>query len=55
MRSPYSKEVYERNADIYRLLANPLRLEILNVLAKQEMCVDSLSRLLGRHKANISQ
>ncbi|OGZ49922.1 MAG: hypothetical protein A3E55_03890 [Candidatus Ryanbacteria bacterium RIFCSPHIGHO2_12_FULL_44_20] len=32
MKSSFPKITYERNATIYKLLANPKRLEILNLL-----------------------
>lgn len=54
-QSPYSKDVYERNAGIYKLLANPKRLEILNIIKTQEATVDELSAIIGIKKANTSQ
>lgn len=53
--SPYKKEVYERNAEIYKLMANPIRLEILNIIKEDEVSVDNLSQLIGIRKANTSQ
>lgn len=55
MKSPFPKHVYERNAEIYKLLANSKRLEILNILKVQEMSVEGLIRLLSLSKANVSQ
>lgn len=55
MQSPFPKHVYERNAEIYKLLANSKRLEILNILKVREMSVEGLVRLLNLSKANISQ
>ncbi|MBI2066176.1 winged helix-turn-helix transcriptional regulator [Candidatus Woesebacteria bacterium] len=53
--SPFPKETYERNADIYKVLANSKRLEILNILKKGELSVEELTHELGVRKANISQ
>lgn len=53
--SPFPKEVYERNAQIYKLLANPKRLEILNIVRNREATVDELSEIIGIKKANTSQ
>jgi ArsR family transcriptional regulator len=53
--SPYPKETYERNAEIYKILANPKRLEILNILKSNEISVDNLAREINIRKANLSQ
>lgn len=55
LKSRFSKEVYERNAEIYKVLANAKRLEILNAIRDQEATVTELSKLLGTRKANTSQ
>ena len=55
LSSPYPKKVYQQNAQIYRLLGNPLRLEMLNILKENEATVDELSETLGIRKANTSQ
>ena len=53
--SPFPKETYERNAGIYKVLANPKRLEILNILKKREMPVEALAEEIKVRKANLSQ
>ena len=53
--SPFPKETYERNAGIYKVLANPKRLEILNILKKREMPVEALAEEVKVRKANLSQ
>ena len=53
--SPFPKETYERNAGIYKVLANPKRLEILNILKKREMPVEALVTVVKVRKANLSQ
>lgn len=55
LTSRFSKEVYERNAQVYKILANPKRLEILNAIVDKEATVTDLSKLLGTRKANTSQ
>lgn len=55
IKSRFTKEVYERNAQIYKMLANPKRLEILNAIIDKEATVTELSKLLGVRKANTSQ
>lgn len=55
LNSPFPKAVYERNAQIYKLLANPKRLEILNIIKTEEATVDELSKIVGIKKANTSQ
>ncbi len=54
-KSPFPKAVYQRNAHLYKMLANPKRLEILNILKTHEVSVDELTKLLGVSKANMSQ
>lgn len=55
MKSPFPKSTYERNAEIYKLLANSKRLEILNLLKLREWSVEELVKILKLSKANISQ
>lgn len=55
MKSPLPKEAYQKNALIYKLLANPKRLEILNILKKEETSVEDLLRITKLPKANLSQ
>lgn len=55
MKSPLPKEAYFKNADIYRVLANPKRLEILNILKNGEASVEALIKITKLPKANISQ
>ena len=51
----FSKEVFDRNASIYKVMSNPIRLEVLNRLRNKEHTVEELTNLLGLRKANISQ
>lgn len=55
IKQPLPRKAYERNAEIYKILANPKRLEILNLLREQEMSVEDLVKTLGVTKANVSQ
>lgn len=56
MKSPFPRSTYERNAKIYKILANPKRLEILNLLKSSgETPVESIVQVLGIPKANVSQ
>ncbi len=54
-QSPFPKEVYERNAEIYKLMANPKRLEILNILSRSNATLTELTKIIGATKVNISQ
>ncbi len=54
-KSPYAKEVYEKNAELYKVMANPKRLEILNTIRNGEATVNELSEILGTRKSNTSQ
>ena len=55
IKRPLPRTAYEKNAETYKILANPKRLEILNLLREQEMSVDQLIKALGAAKANVSQ
>jgi DNA-binding transcriptional ArsR family regulator len=54
-RSPFNKITYQRNAVVYRILANPVRLEILNILKLAERTVEELLSVVPISKANMSQ
>lgn len=50
------REIYEHNAQIYKMLSNPKRLELLNLLNKEkELTVTELTKRLEMRKANVSQ
>ena len=53
--SPFDKNVYARNAELYKLLAHPARLEILNILKLQDASLEELTGTLDLAKANVSQ
>lgn len=55
IKQPLPRTAYEKNAEIYKILANSKRLEILNLLREQEMPVEELVKILGISKANVSQ
>ena len=55
IKQPLPQTAYQKNAEIYKILANPKRLEILNLLREQEMPVEELVKTLGIPKANVSQ
>lgn len=55
MKSPLPQEAYNKNAVIYKVLANPKRLEVLNILKKGEVGVDQLLKITKLSKANLSQ
>ena len=46
---------YKAQAQLFRALAHPVRLRILDVLAQQEACVCHLTALLGQRQPYVSQ
>lgn len=46
---------YQREAKMFQALAHPVRLQILEALARRPLCVCELVALTGRRQANISQ
>jgi DNA-binding transcriptional ArsR family regulator len=55
IKKPLPRVAYEKNAGTYKILANPKRLEILNLLREQEMAVEDMVKTLEISKANVSQ
>jgi DNA-binding transcriptional ArsR family regulator len=50
-----NREIFERQAVICKAFANPIRLEMLDLLGKGEWVVGDLQGKLGISKANMSQ
>lgn len=55
MKSPLPREAYNKNANIYKILANAKRLEILNLLKMREFSVEEMLKITKLSKANLSQ
>ncbi len=55
IKAAFSKETYRKNAELYKVMANPKRLEILNNIVDNEATVNELSKILGIRKSNTSQ
>jgi ArsR family transcriptional regulator len=53
--SKSGKKIFQRNAEIYKLLANPIRLEILDILKDRKASLEELSEIIGIRKPNTSQ
>jgi DNA-binding transcriptional ArsR family regulator len=49
------KQIYELHAEVCKTLANPKRIEIINLLRSGEKSVASLLEATGLLKANLSQ
>lgn len=50
------KGVCDEAARLFKVLSNPVRLEILcHILSSKEICVKNLTEFLGRRQANVSQ
>jgi ArsR family transcriptional regulator len=52
---PHSKKEYEESAAIHRILSNPTRLEILDIIKSKKATVNEISKIVGVRKANTSQ
>ncbi|NIV28522.1 MAG: metalloregulator ArsR/SmtB family transcription factor [Anaerolineae bacterium] len=46
---------YERQAQLFRALSHPVRLRILDILARQEACVCHLTAVLEQRQPYVSQ
>ena len=51
LKSPLPKEAYDKNANIYKILSNAKRLEILNLLKLGEMSVENILKVTKLSKA----
>ena len=49
------KWIFERHAALCQTMANPLRLEIINLLRDREIAAGDLAKLAGVAQANMSQ
>src|SRR3989338_6286387 len=55
LKSPLPQEAFDKNANIYKILANSKSLEILNNLKMGELGVEGLLKITKLAKANLSQ
>ena len=46
---------YKTQAQLFRALSHPVRLRILDILARQEACVCHLTEILGQRQPYVSQ
>ena len=46
---------YKKKAELFRALSHPVRLRILDILARQEACVCHLTAILGKRQPYVSQ
>jgi DNA-binding transcriptional ArsR family regulator len=46
---------YDKQAELFQALSHPIRLRIMDILARQESCVCHLTALLGKRQPYVSQ
>ncbi|OGU60508.1 MAG: hypothetical protein A2V66_17930 [Ignavibacteria bacterium RBG_13_36_8] len=46
---------FEKQAELFKLLSNPIRLQIIDILNKNETSLDELTKIIGIRKPNTSQ
>lgn len=49
------KRIYELQADLFKAIAHPLRLEVLEILNGKEICFTDILQQTGGLKSNLSQ
>lgn len=49
------KQLFDLHADLFKALAHPRRLEIIQLLREQKLCVSDIHTMLDLPQANISQ
>jgi ArsR family transcriptional regulator len=50
-----SKQDFEKQAEFFKILSNPIRLQIIDILSKKEASLEELSETIGIQKPNTSQ
>jgi ArsR family transcriptional regulator len=55
MAKEVKKGLYKAKAAIVKALAHPLRLEIVDVLAKGERCVEDIAKAVSAERSNVSR
>ena len=55
MNKPHRKDGYEKIAELFKIMANAKRLEILETIKDKEVTVNEISKVLGILKSNTSQ
>lgn len=46
---------FEEQAELFKLLSNPIRLQIIDILSKKEASLEELTQEIGIRKPNASQ
>lgn len=49
------KRIFELHADVCKALGHPLRIEIIDLLQKKEICFSDILEVTGGLKSNLSQ
>lgn len=55
MGDKMKKNIYDRQAEILKALAHPLRLAILDYLKDGEQCVCDIAKFIGSERSNVSR
>lgn len=50
-----TRQLYELKADLFRAVAHPLRLAIVDMLCGGELCVCEIAERLGAERSNVSR
>ena len=54
-KTPYKKENFTKCAELFKVMSNAKRLEIMNIIKDKEVTVNEISEILGARKSNTSQ
>jgi ArsR family transcriptional regulator len=49
------KHIFELHADVCKALGHPLRIEVIDILEKRELCFTDILEITGGLKSNLSQ
>lgn len=54
-KKQHNKDFYRKCSELFKVMSNPKRLEILNIIKDKEVTVNEISKELGTRKSNTSQ
>lgn len=54
-KSQKEKDAYSRCSELFKIMSNAKRLEIMNIIKDKEVTVNEISEILGTRKSNTSQ
>ena len=55
MKAKRKKRLYQARTKVMKALAQPVRMEIADLLKEREFCVEDIARKVGAERSNVSR